>query len=71
MSEHENLSPSKQGIDNVIDLPPTPICMDVENEQLQDADIELHCMNGSIVEGNLHTLDATKQTFQFIFSRNK
>ncbi len=68
MSARENISPSKQVIDNVIDLPPTPICMDAEHEQLQEATIELHCMNGNVLEGNLHILDATNQIVQFILA---
>ncbi|MBL1142779.1 MAG: Flp pilus assembly complex ATPase component TadA [Proteobacteria bacterium] len=57
---------SLQNLDNVIDLPPPPIFMDADNEQLQNADIELHCMNGSVLDGKLHTLDGTKQLIHFV-----
>lgn len=60
MMAYEKITSPEQEIENVIDLPVAPICMDAENEQLQNAEIELHCMNGNIIQENLHTLDGAK-----------
>jgi len=66
MTAYEKITSPDQEIENVIDLPSAPICMDAENEQLQNAEIELHCMNGNIIEANLHTLDGAKKIIHYI-----
>ncbi len=66
MTAYEKIISLEQRIDNVIDLPLPPIFMDAESEQLQNAEIVLHCMNGNILNGNLHTLDGTKQLVDYI-----
>jgi type IV pilus assembly protein PilB len=71
MTAYEKISPVEQKIQSVIDLPAPPIFMDAENEVLQNAEIELHCINGSILEGNLDTLDGANQVIHFISSEKQ
>lgn len=71
MTAYEKISTSVDEIGSVIDLPLTPSCMEIDNDQLHDAEIELHCMDGSIVEGNLHTLDGTEQIIHYLCAKKQ
>jgi type IV pilus assembly protein PilB len=66
MTAYEKIITTEQHIEHVIDLPFPPIFMDAENEQLEDAEIELHCMSGNVVNGNLLTLDGTEKLVIYI-----
>jgi len=55
----------------VIDIPIAPICIGVGKEQIQDANIELQCMDGSIKTGILAGLDGANKVIQFVSSKKQ
>lgn len=58
-------------VDYVIDLPEVPICIGVGQEQLKDAEVELHHVDGDVITGMLVKLDGTEKVIHLISSASQ
>lgn len=58
-------------VDYVIDLPEVPICIGVGQEQLKDAEVELHHVDGDVITGMLVKLDGTEKLIHLISSASQ
>lgn len=72
--EHTNMTACEAltwDIDKPIDVPEVPISIGVGKEQLQDAEIKIHFMDGDVVYGTLISLDGSEKVIQYNSSMTK